>query len=117
MNTEISNDIKLQRAKQRVKVLKGFYQHLTAYVLVNVGLLLFAKQFTFVVLSKEALGNPDFLKWIDWNIWGTPIIWGIALGIHAISVFVKSPFKNWEDRQIQKMMKKDQNENNRFDVR
>jgi len=42
----------------------------------------------FLLLSEGALGNPDFLNWLDWNVYGTPIIWGIGLTFHAISVFV-----------------------------
>lgn len=104
---EITNT-RLIRAQRRVKQLKGFYQHLTAYVIVNTVLLLFSGKITFILLSKEALGNPEFLTWVNWNIWGTPIIWGLALLIHAVSVFLKSPFKRWEERQIQKYLDQDQ---------
>jgi hypothetical protein len=95
---------KLLRAQQRVKQLKGFYQHLTAYIIVNALLLLFSGKITFILFSKEALGNPEFLEWLNWNIWGTPIIWGIAVVIHAVSVFMKTPFKKWEEQQIQKIL-------------
>lgn len=98
---------KLTRAKSRVKALKGFYQHLTVYIIVNAVLLLFSGSVRFVLLSSEALGNPEFLEWINWNVLGTPIIWGIALGIHAISVFCRTPFKKWEERQIQKILNED----------
>lgn len=100
-------DTKYERAKRRVKVLKGFYKHLMVYIIVNIVLLVFSYRITFILLSKEALGNPEFLKWINWNIWGTPIIWGIALIIHALAVFLKSPFKNWEEKQIQKYLDKE----------
>lgn len=107
--------LRRQRAQKRVEELKGFYQHLTAYILVNSFLLLFSKDITFIVLSKEVLGNPEFLNWINWNVWGTPIIWGLALLIHAASVFLKSPFKNWEERQIRKIMEEDRKGLNKFD--
>ncbi|GMN04730.1 hypothetical protein MTsPCn5_01180 [Croceitalea sp. MTPC5] len=104
----------LERAQSRVRQLKGFYKHVTVYVLVTMALLLFAKKVTFVLLSKEALGNPDFLEWINWNVYGTPIIWGIALLIHACYVYVPSPFKKWEKRKIKAYMDKDQGETNKF---
>lgn len=108
------SSIRRQRAQKRVEELKGFYQHLTAYILVNTFLLLFSERITFIVLSEEALGNPEFLEWLNWNVWGTPIIWGLALLIHAASVFMKSPFKKWEQRQIRKIMEEDREGLNKF---
>ncbi|MGD1946705.1 MAG: 2TM domain-containing protein [Croceivirga sp.] len=100
---EITNS-RFIKAQRRVKRIKGFYQHLTAYIIINTVLLLSSGKITFILLSREALGNPAFLKWVNWNLWGTPIIWGIVLLIHAVNVFVKSPFKGWEERQIQKYL-------------
>ncbi len=99
----------LERAQKRVKDIKGFYGHLTVYIVVCTFVFLARGRAHFITLSPEALGNPDFLKWIDWNTFGTPIIWGIALIIHAISVFFPNPFfgKAWEERQIKKYMEKD----------
>ena len=114
MNQNDILDIKRQRAQMRVKELKGFYQHLTAYLIVNTVLLLFSEKITFIVLSKEALGDPEFLEWINWNVWGIPILWGLALLIHTASVFLKSPFKKWEERQIKKMMEEDKEGLNKF---
>ena len=108
MNQQEIINSKFRKAQQRVKELKGFYQHLTAYIIVNTVLLLISGRITFILLSREALGNPEFLEWVNWNIWGTPIIWGLALAIHAATVFLKSPFKKWEERQIQKILDKEQ---------
>jgi len=115
MDQQELHNIKLEKAKRRVSVLKGFYQHLTAYILVNTFLILLTGKITFILLSKEAFGNPDFLQWINWNMWGTPIIWGFALLIHAASVFLKNPFKKWEERQIQKYLDEDKDGLNTFD--
>lgn len=102
-----------ERARKRVDDIKGFYGHLTAYIIVNTILLLARGKFHFMLLSKEALGDPEFLNWLDWNVYGTPIIWGIGLIIHAISVFAKNPFlgKAWEERQIEKYINRDGQEN------
>ncbi len=101
-----------ERARKRVDGIKGFYGHLTAYVIVNLIVLLTPGKFIFTLLSKEALGDPGFLNWVDWNIYGTPIVWGIALCIHGLNVFVKNPFlgKAWEERQIEKYMNEDMRE-------
>jgi len=54
----------LERAQKRVDELKRFYKHLTTYIIVNGILLLLAGKMTFILLSKEALGNPGFLEWM-----------------------------------------------------
>ena len=98
-----------ERAQKKVNDIKGFYGHLTVYLVVCTVVLLARGKMHFITLSPEALGNPDFLNWIDWNVFGTPIIWGIGLVIHALSVFSTNPFlgKAWEERQIKKYMEKD----------
>ena len=114
MKKESTGDTQLERAQARVNQLKGFYRHLTVYIIVNAVILLSAKRVTFILLSKEALGNPDFLEWINWNVYGTPILWGIGLLIHAAYVFIPSPFKRWEEKKIKAYMEKDRGETNKF---
>ncbi len=104
----------LIKAKERVRKLKSFYKHLTAYILVSAMLLILSGRVTFILLSKEALGNPEFLEWINWNLFGTPIIWGIVVLVHAAFVFINSPFKRWEEKQIKKFIKKDKEETERY---
>ncbi len=101
-----------EKAQARVKELKQFYKHLVTYILVNVVLLAFSGRITFILLGKGALGNPEFLEWVNWNILGTPIIWGIGLLIHAIVVFKPnlfkfSFFKRWEERKIKEFIEQD----------
>jgi len=107
MKKEYSSTTQLERAQERVKKLKSFYKHLMVYIIINGLLLLFSGKMTFILLSKEALGNPDFMKWINWNVYGTPIIWGLVLLAHAAVVFIPSPFKKWEERKIKSYMEKD----------
>tara|TARA_R110002012_G_scaffold322108_1_gene555942 strand:- start:59080 stop:59406 length:327 start_codon:yes stop_codon:yes gene_type:complete len=98
---------KLERAKLKVANLKGFYNHLVVYIIINLSLIIFKEKVIFTLLSKEAIGNPDFLNWINWNVFGTPIIWGIGLLIHALFVFGSKPtfIKKWEQKQLQKYMR------------
>ncbi len=100
---------KYERAKARVSQLKGFYNHVLVYLLINTLLLLLKDHFTFVLLSKRVLGDPAFLDWIDWNLYGTPIIWGIALGVHGYKTLRGGSLfgRKWEERQMRKYMKED----------
>jgi len=97
---------KLAKAKQKVEAIKGFYNHVVVYVVINIFLFFFKDKFVLTILNKNAIGDPDFLNWIDWNFYGTPIIWGLVLAIHGIVVFgtFSRFFTKWEDRQIKKIM-------------
>lgn len=104
---------KLERAKQRIAQLRGFYNHLAVYLIVNTVLLLLRGKMTFILLSKQVFGSPEILDNIDWDVFGTPIVWGIALVLHAVSVFGQPYFfgQGWEKRKIEQFMSQDKNQN------
>jgi hypothetical protein len=83
-------EAKYQNAKKRVEALRGFYVHLSVYVVVN--LLLF-----FI----NMIASPDRL-WFFWPLMG----WGIGFVIHALSVFGFIPRlgADWEERKIREFM-------------
>ena len=82
-----------KRAKKRVGELRGFYEHLIAYVVVNIMLVII-----------NLVTSPDTL----WFYWVT-IFWGIGVIWHAISVFGKRGKlgKNWEEKKIKEIMEKE----------
>ena len=84
-------ETRYQNAKKRVKALKGFYVHLTVYVVVN--LFLFA---------LNMLTSPGHL-WFYWPLMG----WGIATAVHALRVFGSGGRlgAEWEENKIQELMK------------
>jgi hypothetical protein len=83
-------EIKYQKAKKRVKELRGFYGHLSVYVVVNLGLFLIN-----ITTSPERL-------WFIWPLMG----WGIGFVFHALSVFGFLPRfgADWEERKIREIM-------------
>ena len=85
-------------AAKRVKDLKGFYTHLFVYLAVNILL--------FVMNYREL---PEGKSLWSWEIWITPILWVFGIITHALSVFVPSFIfsKNWEERKIRELMKKE----------
>ena len=90
MNTE---EIKYQKAKERVEAIKGFYKHLTVYVVVNLFL-----------FSINMIVSPDVL-WFIWPLMG----WGIAIALHALSVlgFSGGFGADWEERKTRELMEKE----------
>ena len=84
-------------AKKKVEEIKGFYKHLTFFVLVNLGLLIIN-----LVFSIKHL-------WFFWVLIGW---WGIGVFFHAIYIFEIFPYfgKGWEERQVKKIL---ENKNNK----
>ena len=85
--------IKYQKAKERVEALKGFYIHLTVYVVVNL-----------ILFSINMIVSPDSL-WFIWPLMG----WGVGVVIHGLSVFgfVPGLGADWEERKIREIMEKE----------
>ncbi len=105
---------KFIEAQKRVKEIKGFYNHLTAYIIVNLALIIL--RIPVVIFFMDRLGeNADkgFVEWIDLNVLITPLVWGIGLFIHFIVVFgKKSQFiRNWEERKIQEFLQEEDEKN------
>ncbi len=88
-----------EKAKKRLEREKGFYSHLTVYIIINIALLFINSDFI----------DEGFNNWLDWNLYITPIAWGIGLFFHGISVFGRNTFfnKNWEEKKIKELMDKD----------
>lgn len=77
-----------QKAKKRIKEVKGFYGHLASYVSVNTGLF----------LIDWISGNG--LTWFYWPMIG----WGIGLFSHGIRVFgTQGYLERWEQKELQKL--------------
>ena len=86
-------EIKYQKAKERVEAIKGFYIHLTVYVVVNL-----------ILFSINMIVSTDNL-WFVWPLMG----WGIGFALHALFVFGFGPGfgADWEERKIREIMEKE----------
>ena len=87
MTTKMSEEEIYQEAKRRVEEKKGFFIHLSVYILVNSLLVI-------IWAFPSGGGNPWFL----WPLGG----WGIGLLFHFLGVFVFSKKSNWERKEIEK---------------
>ena len=91
---KIANDPNLspeeRTARQQVYRLRGFYHHLTVYVLVNAGL-----------VGINLLASPGKL-WFYWPMLG----WGIWLALHAARTFARERWlgSDWEERKVRELM-------------
>lgn len=101
-NTITEQQLKAERARRRVKALKGFYQHLAAYIVVNIALLVTT------YYKAEYLHNEQHEFW-SFQTFSTAIFWGIGLLCHAFNTFGTNILlgSGWEERKIQEYMNKD----------
>ncbi|MCW5519776.1 2TM domain-containing protein [Aureitalea sp. L0-47] len=83
---------RLERAKKKVEELKGFYIHLTIYLIMVP---------VFIYINIRSTSFP----WAIFPIGG----WGFGVMGHASEVFGWNPFfgKDWEERKIRKFMEED----------
>ncbi|SHM16208.1 2TM domain-containing protein [Flavobacterium saccharophilum] len=108
---EFKNDESFERAYKKVKKIKGFYSHLKVYIIINV----------LIIISNL---DGDFFGWnlqenslLDWHTYSTAFYWGIALLIHAFTVFGPDIFFNgdWEQKKIQEYMDKEASNTNKWE--
>jgi len=89
----MATDPSYERAKRRVAQIKGFFFHLVTYVVV------IAFLFFIDVFAEDDPGN----WWFYWPAFG----WGIAVVIHAATVYGPFLGSGWEDRKIKEFMDKE----------
>jgi len=92
--TTIDEDARYRAAKSRVGQLRGFYVHLTTFIVVNAFLIIL-----------NLITSPDTL-WFYWVLLG----WWVGLIAHALQVYGSFTIfgKDWEDRKIKEYLDRDQ---------
>lgn len=92
---------KYAKAQRKVKKLKGFYNHLMIYILVNI--------FIFFLNVNDLKPGESYFKLENFF---TAFFWGIGLLFHGLSVFGGNIFfgKSWEDKKIKELMEKEKSE-------
>lgn len=100
MESKYQNEERYFRAKKRVEEIKGFYGNLTAYIVVNLGLMIL-----------NIVTSPEYL-WFFWPLLG----WGIGVLFHGLKVFNYMPFfgKDWEEQKIKELMDKEKEHNDKW---
>jgi hypothetical protein len=108
---EFTNDESFNIAYRKVKKIKGFYSHLKVFIIVNLIIIVSNLSRDF---SGLRFNDNGFL---DWHTYSTAFYWGIALLIHAFTVFGPDIFFNrdWEQKKIQEYMSKQSANNNKWE--
>lgn len=99
------------KAKKRVKEIKGFYAHLSAYMVVNIflsGLIIYG------LTRNEYDSIGDALT--NFGVYATWIFWGIGLCFHWLGVFGFSTIlgNKWEENKIKELMNQEEQLSNQI---
>jgi hypothetical protein len=92
VQTAYISEKRYERAKKHVNDLKGFYVHFCIYLIMVP---------VFIYLNIKSTGFP-------WALF--PIVgWGFGIAGHAMEVFNYNPLlgRNWEEKKIRELMRKD----------
>lgn len=93
------------KAKKRVKEIKGFYVHLSVYIVINIVL----SAIIIYGLSYEE-GDSIFDALTNFGVYSTWLFWGIGMFFHWLGVFGFKSLglgKDWEERKIKELMDKE----------
>ena len=100
MENQYQEEERYYKARKKVEEIKGFYGNLTAYIVVNIGLMVL-----------NLVTSPEYL-WFFWPLLG----WGIGVAVHGMVVFNYMPFlgKDWEEQKIKEYMNKEKEQNKKW---
>ena len=87
MSVQMSEEELYREARKRVEAKKGFFVHLTVYIIVNIMLVL--------IWAFPAGGG---FPWFVFPLGG----WGIGILFHFLEAFVFSRQTDWERKAIEK---------------
>nr|WP_322624303.1 2TM domain-containing protein [uncultured Flavobacterium sp.] len=106
----ITEQLKMERARRRIKALKGFYIHFAVYIVVNAGLLITS------YFKGDYLQKQPHEFW-SFQTFSTAVFWGIGLLCHAFNTFGTSLLlgKGWEDRKIREYMDNNKNSSTKWE--
>ena len=91
MSVQMSEEELYREARKRVEAKKGFFIHLTVYIIVNIML----------VLIWAFPGGGGF-PWFVFPLGG----WGIGILFHFLEAFIFSRQTDWERKAIEKEVEK-----------
>ncbi len=86
---QMTQEERMQRARERVSEIKGFYIHLGIFVAV-------------LVLLFGVNATTSGAWWVQWVFLG----WGIGVLAHAVAIFGGTPkfISRWEERKVRQYM-------------
>ncbi|MTH15730.1 histidine kinase [Flavobacterium sp. LC2016-01] len=93
MEVNFNDEDRYYLAKKKVENIKGFYGNLTAFISVNI-----------ILIVINLMTSPNHL-WFYWPL----MWWGVGVLFHGLKVFEVFPVlgKDWEEKKIKEFMEKE----------
>ncbi len=108
MGKDQTENSKFLVAKERVTAVKKYYTGLVRLAIFIILLLLCRKPILQMFIDK-GLDDSNILYLVNWNVYFLILVFVIIFLIKGVILFVvrKKYLKEWEERQIEKIMKED----------
>lgn len=87
---------KYLKARKRVEEIKGFYIHLSVFLVILTIIVL-------INVVSYATGSSDYEGWSLWFLFPFGF-WGFAVLMHGLRTFVFGSRSRWEKRKIKQIM-------------
>lgn len=96
-NISFEEQAKYDRARKRVKSVKGFYKHFMIYIMVNT-----------IMLAMKWFNLDAGEEFFTFQTFSTVFFWGIGVVFHAFGVFGTDALlgKGWEERKMKEYLEK-----------
>lgn len=102
---------KHERARKRVKEIKGFYDHVKIFIVVNAFFYLLKSGWLNTFMPEGVELIPVYFNWVNVNL----LVWLSILAVHAVYITRHrwAFLKKWEERKIKEFMDKERDEINK----
>lgn len=111
MDSKFTQEQQYVLVRKRVKIIKGFYIHLSVYIIVNILLS------GVIVYGLMSSGDTFSETFSNFGVYSTWVFWGIGLFFNWLGVFgfrFLGFGSDWEERKIKQLMEEEENRTRKF---
>jgi|TARA_B110000908_G_scaffold84911_1_gene101414 hypothetical protein len=111
MDSKFTQEQQYVLVRKRVKIIKGFYIHLSVYIIVNILLS------GVIVYGLMSSGDTFSETFSNFGVYSTWVFWGIGLFFNWLGVFgfrFLGFGSDWEERKIKQLLEEEENRTRKF---
>ena len=111
MDSKFTQEQQYVLVRKRVEKIKGFYIHLSVYIIVNILLS------GVIVYGLMSSGDTFSETFSNFGVYSTWVFWGIGLFFNWLGVFGFRSLgfgSDWEERKIKQLLEEEENRTRKF---